>query len=84
MAESQNMEYTSNNRNGKRRISLVDDEVDITLSLKPFLEENGFEVYISNKPSGKKAKSKKISYLVPFIPQLRCLVTMRWYAFVSL
>jgi hypothetical protein len=42
MAESQNMGYTSNNMNGNRRILLVDDEVDIALSLKPFLEENGF------------------------------------------
>jgi DNA-binding response OmpR family regulator len=30
---------------------VVDDEVDITLSLRLFLEENGFEVYTSNKPS---------------------------------
>jgi DNA-binding response OmpR family regulator len=51
MAESQKIGCTSNNRNGKRRILLVDDEVDITLSLRLFLEENGFEVYTSNKPS---------------------------------
>jgi DNA-binding response OmpR family regulator len=30
---------------------LVDDEVDITFSLKILLEENGFEVYAFNKPS---------------------------------
>ena len=51
MAESQKIGCTSNNRNGKRRILLVDDEVDITLSLRLFLEENGFEVYASNNPS---------------------------------
>jgi DNA-binding response OmpR family regulator len=52
MAESQKIGYTSNNRNGKRKkILLVDDEVDIILSLRLFLEENGFEVYTSNKPS---------------------------------
>jgi DNA-binding response OmpR family regulator len=51
MAESQNIGYTSNDRDEKRRILLVDDEVDITLSLRLFLEENGFEVYTSNKPS---------------------------------
>ena len=51
MAESQNLGYTSNDRDEKRRILLVDDEVDITLSLRLFLEENGFEVYTSNKPS---------------------------------
>ena len=53
MAESQNIGYSSNNnRNGKRkRILLVDDEVDIIFSIKLFLEENGFEVYTSNKPS---------------------------------
>jgi DNA-binding response OmpR family regulator len=52
MAESQKMGYISNNRNGKRKkILLVDDEVDITFSLKLFLEENGFEVYTSNRPS---------------------------------
>jgi DNA-binding response OmpR family regulator len=28
----------------KRKILLVDDELDITISLKLFLEENGFEV----------------------------------------
>jgi DNA-binding response OmpR family regulator len=51
MAESQNIGYTSNDRDEKRRILAVDDEVDITLSLRLFLEENGFEVYTSNKPS---------------------------------
>jgi DNA-binding response OmpR family regulator len=51
MAESQNIGYTSNDRDEKRRILVVDDEVDITLSLRLFLEENGFEVYTSNKPS---------------------------------
>jgi len=51
MAESQNIGSTSNDRDEKRRILLVDDEVDITLSLRLFLEENGFEVYTSNKPS---------------------------------
>jgi DNA-binding response OmpR family regulator len=35
----------------KRRILLVDDEIDITFSLKILLEENGFEVYTFNKPS---------------------------------
>jgi DNA-binding response OmpR family regulator len=52
MAESQKMGYISNNRNGKRKkILIVDDEVDITFSLRLFLEENGFEVCTSNKPS---------------------------------
>ena len=53
MAESQKKGYSSNNnRNGKRkRILLVDDEVDITFSLRLFLEENSFEVCTSNKPS---------------------------------
>jgi DNA-binding response OmpR family regulator len=44
------MRYTSNNQNRKRRILLVDDEIDITFSLRLLLEENGFEVYTSNKP----------------------------------
>ena len=35
----------------KKRILLVDDEIDITFSLKILLEENGFEVYTFNKPS---------------------------------
>jgi two-component system catabolic regulation response regulator CreB len=30
---------------------VVDDEIDITFSLKILLEENGFEVYTFNKPS---------------------------------
>jgi DNA-binding response OmpR family regulator len=29
----------------------VDDEIDITFSLKILLEENGFKVYTFNKPS---------------------------------
>ena len=29
----------------------MDDEIDITFSLKILLEENGFEVYTFNKPS---------------------------------
>jgi DNA-binding response OmpR family regulator len=44
------MRYTSYNQNRKRRILLVDDEIDITFSLRLLLEENGFEVYTSNKP----------------------------------
>ena len=35
----------------KQKILLVDDEIDITLSLKLFLEENGFEVETYNNPS---------------------------------
>jgi DNA-binding response OmpR family regulator len=35
----------------KQKILLVDDEIDITLSLKLFLEENGFEVDTYNNPS---------------------------------
>jgi DNA-binding response OmpR family regulator len=35
----------------KRKLLLVDDELDITISLKLFLEENGFEVDAYNNPS---------------------------------
>lgn len=35
----------------KRKILLVDDELDIIVSLKLFLEENGFEVDAYNNPS---------------------------------
>jgi two-component system response regulator ChvI len=35
----------------KRKVLLVDDEIDITISLKLFLEENGFEVEAYNNPS---------------------------------
>jgi DNA-binding response OmpR family regulator len=35
----------------KRKILLVDDEIDITISLKILLEENGFEVDAYNNPS---------------------------------
>jgi two-component system, OmpR family, response regulator ChvI len=35
----------------KRKILLVDDELDIILSLKLFLEENGFEVDAYDNPS---------------------------------
>ena len=35
----------------RKKMLVVDDEVDITFSLRLFLEENGFEVYTSNKPS---------------------------------
>jgi DNA-binding response OmpR family regulator len=35
----------------KRKVLLVDDEIDITIALKLFLEENGFEVEAYNKPS---------------------------------
>jgi DNA-binding response OmpR family regulator len=45
------MGYINDNQKRKRRVLLVDDEVDITFSLKVFLEENGFEVYTFNKPS---------------------------------
>jgi two-component system response regulator AtoC len=45
------MGYTDNNQKRKRRILLVDDESDITFSLKIFLEDFGFQVYTSNKPS---------------------------------
>jgi DNA-binding response OmpR family regulator len=51
MGESQKMGHINNNQNRKRKILIVDDELDITFSLKLFLEENGFEVYTSNKPS---------------------------------
>jgi DNA-binding response OmpR family regulator len=40
-----------NNQKRKRRILLVDDELDITFSLKVFLEDNGFQVNTFNKPS---------------------------------
>jgi DNA-binding response OmpR family regulator len=43
------MGYTNHEK--KKRILLVDDEIDITFSLKILLEENGFEVYTFNKPS---------------------------------
>ena len=43
------MGYTNHKK--KKRILLVDDEIDITFSLKILLEENGFEVYTFNKPS---------------------------------
>lgn len=43
------MGYTKHKK--KKRILLVDDEIDITFSLKILLEENGFEVYTFNKPS---------------------------------
>ena len=35
----------------KRKILLVDDEIDITISLKLLLEDNGFEVDAYNNPS---------------------------------
>ncbi len=35
----------------KRKVLLVDDEIDITISLKLLLEENGFEVDAYNNPS---------------------------------
>lgn len=45
------MEYIDDNQKRKRRILLVDDESDITFSLKIFLEDNGFQVNTFNKPS---------------------------------
>ena len=48
------MGYIDNNNNNQKRkirILLVDDESDITFSLKIFLEDNGFQVYTFNKPS---------------------------------
>lgn len=45
------MGYIDNNQKRKIRILLVDDESDITFSLKIFLEDNGFQVYTFNKPS---------------------------------
>ena len=48
-AEPQKMGYTNHKK--KKRILLVDDEIDITFSLKILLEENGFEVHTFNKPS---------------------------------
>jgi two-component system, OmpR family, response regulator ChvI len=36
--------------NARRKILLVDDELDIILSLKLFLEENGFEVDAYDNP----------------------------------
>jgi two-component system, OmpR family, response regulator ChvI len=41
----------STNANVRRKILLVDDELDIILSLKLFLEENGFEVDAYDNPS---------------------------------
>jgi DNA-binding response OmpR family regulator len=45
------MGYIDDNQKRKRRILLVDDESDITFSLKIFLEDNGFQVNAFNKPS---------------------------------
>jgi DNA-binding response OmpR family regulator len=45
------MGYIDDNQKRKRRILLVDDESDITFSLKIFLEDNGFQVNTFNKPS---------------------------------
>ena len=41
----------SEKTNVRRKILLVDDELDIILSLKLFLEENGFEVDAYDNPS---------------------------------
>ena len=41
----------STKANARRKILLVDDELDIILSLKLFLEENGFEVDAYDNPS---------------------------------
>jgi DNA-binding response OmpR family regulator len=51
MAKSQKNGYRNNKLKNKKRILIVDDEVDITFSLRIFLEENGFEVHTFNKPS---------------------------------
>ncbi len=51
MANHKTMGYKNINNKKKRRILVVDDEIDITFSLKILLEENGFEVYTFNKPS---------------------------------
>jgi DNA-binding response OmpR family regulator len=46
----------------KRKILLVDDELDIILSLKLFLEENGFEVDAYDNPSSAIANYRPGSY----------------------
>jgi two-component system, OmpR family, response regulator ChvI len=51
MVNHKKMGYTNINNKKKGRILVVDDEIDITFSLKILLEENGFEVYTFNKPS---------------------------------
>jgi DNA-binding response OmpR family regulator len=53
----------------KNRILVVDDEEDITLSLKMGLEDNGFEVDTYNDPiqalSNFKSNSYDLYYLIP-------------------
>jgi two-component system, OmpR family, response regulator ChvI len=46
----------------RRKILLVDDELDIILSLKLFLEENGFEVDAYDNPSSAIANYKPSLY----------------------
>jgi CheY-like chemotaxis protein len=41
---------TNSNKGGKKRILLVDDEPDITMSISTVLESNGFEVSSYNDP----------------------------------
>jgi two-component system, OmpR family, response regulator ChvI len=48
----------STKANARRKILLVDDELDIMLSLKLFLEENGFEVDAYDNPSSAIANYK--------------------------
>jgi two-component system, OmpR family, response regulator ChvI len=45
-----NDSINTNSRNGRTRILLVDDDVDITTSLKIGLEDNGFTVDTYNDP----------------------------------
>ena len=42
----------------KRKVLLVDDEIDITITLKLYLEENGFEVDAYDNPSSAMANYK--------------------------
>jgi two-component system, OmpR family, response regulator ChvI len=44
------MKADDHNSNSRKRILLVDDDVDITMSLKIGLEDNGFIVYAFNDP----------------------------------
>jgi DNA-binding response OmpR family regulator len=46
----------------KRKVLLVDDEIDITITLKLFLEENGFEVDAYDNPSSAIANYRPGSY----------------------
>jgi two-component system catabolic regulation response regulator CreB/two-component system response regulator ChvI len=52
----------STKANARRKILLVDDELDIILSLKLFLEENGFEVDAYDNPSSAIADYKPDLY----------------------